>query len=102
MQGHSAIRPSCNRAAQGRQRPNALIGCVKQGQPVESSRCATSETAYIANRQATASNVFALRVGDSTTHPVVLSLQNQIQARFSLNARWVACASNQSSRLRCM
>ena len=43
-------------------------------------------------------DVFALRIGDSTAHPVVHSAQNQIQARLSPNARWIAYASDESGR----
>lgn len=43
-------------------------------------------------------DVFALRIGDSTTHAVVHSPQNQIQARLSPNARWIAYASDESGR----
>ena len=43
-------------------------------------------------------DVFALRIDDSTTHAVVHSPQNQIQARLSPNARWIAYASDESGR----
>lgn len=43
-------------------------------------------------------DVFALRIGDSIAHPVVHSPQNQIQARLSPNARWIAYASDESGR----
>jgi eukaryotic-like serine/threonine-protein kinase len=43
-------------------------------------------------------DVFALRMGDSTAHPVVHSPRNQIQARLSPNARWIAYASDESGR----
>jgi Tol biopolymer transport system component len=43
-------------------------------------------------------DVFALRVADSTTRSVVHAPQNQIQARFSPNARWIAYASDESGR----
>jgi eukaryotic-like serine/threonine-protein kinase len=43
-------------------------------------------------------DVFALRMGDSTAYPVVQSPQNQIQARLSPNARWIAYASDESGR----
>ena len=46
----------------------------------------------------TAWDVFALRMGDSTVHPVVQSPQNQIQARLSPNMRWIAYASDESGR----
>jgi serine/threonine protein kinase/Tol biopolymer transport system component len=43
-------------------------------------------------------DVFALRMRDSTAHAVVQSPQNQIQARLSPNARWIAYASDESGR----
>jgi Tol biopolymer transport system component len=43
-------------------------------------------------------DVFALRLADSTAHPVVQAPQNQIQARLSPNARWIAYASDESGR----
>lgn len=43
-------------------------------------------------------DIFALRIGDSTAHPVVSSPQNQIQARLSPNTRWIAYASDESGR----
>ena len=43
-------------------------------------------------------DVFALRIGDSTARPVIHSPQNQIQARLSPNARWIAYASDESGR----
>ncbi len=43
-------------------------------------------------------DVFALRLSDSTAYPVVHSPQNQIQARLSPNARWIAYASDESGR----
>jgi Tol biopolymer transport system component len=43
-------------------------------------------------------DIFALRMGDSTAHPVVQALQNQIQARLSPNGRWIAYASDESGR----
>ena len=46
----------------------------------------------------TAWDIFALRMGDSTAHPVVQSPQNQIQARLSPNGRWIGYASDESGR----
>ena len=43
-------------------------------------------------------DVFALRIGDSTARPLIRSPQNQIQARLSPNARWIAYASDESGR----
>ena len=43
-------------------------------------------------------DVFALRTSDAAVHPVVQSPQNQIQARLSPNARWIAYASDESGR----
>jgi len=43
-------------------------------------------------------DVFAVRLADSRSRPVVVAPQNQIQARLSYNGRWVAYASDESGR----
>jgi Tol biopolymer transport system component/predicted Ser/Thr protein kinase len=43
-------------------------------------------------------DLFALRVSDSSAHPVVQAPQNQVQGRLSPNARWIAYASDESGR----
>ena len=43
-------------------------------------------------------DVFAVRLADSRSRPVVEAPQNQIQARLSPNGRWIAYASDESGR----
>jgi Tol biopolymer transport system component len=43
-------------------------------------------------------DIFALRMKDSTVHPVAHAPQNQIQGRLSPNGRWIAYASDESGR----
>jgi hypothetical protein len=43
-------------------------------------------------------DVFAVRLADSHSRPVVAAPRNQIQARLSYNGRWIAYASDESGR----
>ena len=43
-------------------------------------------------------DVFAVRLSDSRSRPVVQAAHNQIQARLSPNGRWIAYASDESGR----